>query len=48
MSAKDTYKFYVYAKNSVKESLPAKIEGSTMKELGEEFEIHYKYHWLYY
>ncbi|KAM5146080.1 neural cell adhesion molecule L1 [Mantella aurantiaca] len=33
MSAKDTYKFYVYAKNSVKESLPAEIEGSTMKEL---------------
>ncbi|XP_077334979.1 neural cell adhesion molecule L1 isoform X4 [Lithobates pipiens] len=33
MSAKDTYKFYVYAKNSVKESLPVKIEGSTMKEL---------------
>ncbi|XP_063792362.1 neural cell adhesion molecule L1 isoform X2 [Pseudophryne corroboree] len=33
MSAKDTYKFYVYAKNSARESLPAEIEGSTMKEL---------------
>ncbi|XP_072287872.1 neural cell adhesion molecule L1 isoform X2 [Pyxicephalus adspersus] len=33
MSSKDTYRFFVYAKNSVKESLPAEIEGSTMKEL---------------
>ncbi|XP_068104310.1 neural cell adhesion molecule L1 isoform X2 [Hyperolius riggenbachi] len=33
MSTKDTYRFYVYAKNSARESLPASIEGSTMKEL---------------
>ncbi|KAG9477908.1 hypothetical protein GDO78_013087 [Eleutherodactylus coqui] len=33
MSSKDTYKFYVYAKNSARESLPVEIEGSTMKEL---------------
>ncbi|XP_075691581.1 neural cell adhesion molecule L1 isoform X2 [Rhinoderma darwinii] len=33
MSTKDTYKFYVYAKNSARESLPTEIEGSTMKEL---------------
>ncbi|KAM3911907.1 neural cell adhesion molecule L1 isoform 2-T2 [Leptodactylus fuscus] len=33
MSTKDTYKFYVYAKNSERESLPAEIVGSTMKEL---------------
>ncbi|XP_040262072.1 neural cell adhesion molecule L1 [Bufo bufo] len=33
MSNKDTYKFYVYAKNSARESLPAKIVGSTMKDL---------------
>ncbi|XP_069604531.1 neural cell adhesion molecule L1 isoform X1 [Ranitomeya imitator] len=33
MSTKDTYKFYVYVKNSARESLPAEIEGSTMKEL---------------
>ncbi|XP_056396453.1 neural cell adhesion molecule L1 [Hyla sarda] len=32
MSTKDTYKFYVYAKNSARESLPAEIVGSTMKE----------------
>ncbi|KAG8554336.1 hypothetical protein GDO81_003767 [Engystomops pustulosus] len=35
MSTKDTYKFYVYAKNSARESLPAEIVGSTLKELGE-------------
>ncbi|KAM4020334.1 neural cell adhesion molecule L1 isoform 2-T2 [Anomaloglossus baeobatrachus] len=33
MSTKDTYKFYVYVKNSARESLPAEIEGSTIKEL---------------